>query len=63
MPRLNHLGLAAFKLNSVDGGLNHSTRFALVDGRRRVRGYYLSSDESFPKNLLHDLTVLQHERP
>ena len=29
--RLNDLGLNAFKLNSVDGSLAHSTRFVLVD--------------------------------
>ena len=59
--RLNDLGLNAFKLNSVDGNLNHSTRFVLVDGRRRVRGYYLSSDEGFPKKLLQDLRQLQSD--
>jgi len=61
MARLNDLGLNAFKLNSVDGSLNHSTRFVLVDGRRRIRGTYLSSDEGFPKNLLRDIRQLQSE--
>ena len=59
--RLNDLGLNAFKLNSVDGSLNHSTRFVLVDGKRRIRGYYLSSDDGFPKMLLHDIRQLQSE--
>jgi protein SCO1/2 len=59
MERLNDLGLNAFKLNSVDGNLNHSTRFVLVDGRRRIRGYYLSSDDGFPKQLLRDIRQLQ----
>ena len=39
--RLTDLGLNAFKLNSVDGSLTHSTRFVLVDGARRIRGYYI----------------------
>ena len=51
-----------FKLNNVDGSLSHSTRFALVDGKRRIRGYYLSSDDDFPKRLLHDIRQLQSER-
>jgi protein SCO1/2 len=61
MARLNDLGLNAFKLNSVEGGLSHSTRFVLVDGKRRIRGYYLSSDDGFPKKLLHDIRQLQSE--
>jgi len=61
MERLNLLGLNTFKLNSVDGSLSHSTRFVLVDRRRQIRGYYLSSDEAFPGNLLHDIRQLQRE--
>jgi protein SCO1/2 len=61
MGRLNELGVGAFRLNSVDGSLSHSTRFVLVDGRRRIRGYYLSNDDGFPKKLLHDIRQLQSE--
>jgi len=60
--RLNDLGLNSFKLNGVNGDLSHSTRFVLVDGRRRIRGYYISSDDDFPKRLLHDVHQLQAER-
>jgi protein SCO1/2 len=60
MERLNELGVNAFKLNSVDGSLSHSTRFVLVDRKRRIRGYYLSSDDGFPKNLMHDIRQLQN---
>jgi protein SCO1/2 len=56
---LNDLGLHAFKLNKVDGSLDHSTRFVLLDQRRQIRGFYLSSDDGFPKNLLSDLRRLQ----
>jgi protein SCO1 len=59
MERLNALGGAGFRLNRVDGSLDHSTRFVLVDGQRRIRGYYLSSNGDFPGKLLHDLRQLQ----
>jgi protein SCO1/2 len=62
MERLNDLGVKSFKLNNVDGNLTHSTRFALVDGKRRIRGYYISSDDDFPRRLLHDIRQLQSER-
>ena len=62
MERLNELGVNAFKLNNVDGSLSHSTRFVLVDGKRQIRGYYISSDDDFPKRLLHDIKQLQSER-
>ncbi len=59
---LNTLGLAGFKLNSVDGSLNHSTRFVLVDRTARIRGYYDSSDDGFLQNLLRDLRQLEQEK-
>ena len=62
MARLNELGLKGFKLNSVDGSLSHSTRFALVDGRRRIRGFYTTSDDDFQTRLLHDLHQLEREK-
>ena len=62
MERLNDLGINAFKLNSVNGDLSHSTRFVLVDTRRCIRGFYLSSDDDFPKRLLHDIRQLQAEK-
>ena len=55
--RLNDLGLNTFKLNSVDGSLIHSTRFVLVDGARRIRGYYTDTPE-----LLHDIRQLEREK-
>jgi protein SCO1/2 len=63
MAQLNELGLKGFKLNSVDGSLSHSTRFALVDGRRRIRGFYTTSDDDFKTRLLHDLHQLEREKP
>lgn len=60
--RLNDLGLNAFHLNRVDGSLDHSTRFTLVDRQGRIRGYYRFSDDDFPKPLLADLRQLERER-
>jgi protein SCO1/2 len=60
--RLSDLGLNAFKLNSVDGSLTHSTRFVLLDGARRIRGYYIGSDDGFMPSLLHDIRQLEREK-
>ena len=35
----------AFKLNSVDGSLTHSTRFVLVDRRSQIRGFYSTTED------------------
>lgn len=59
--RLNDLGLNAFHLNRVDGSLDHSTRFTLVDRHGRIRGYYRFSDDDFPKQLLADVRRLERE--
>ena len=59
---LNTLGLNAFHLNGVDGSLEHSTRFALVDGRRRIRGYYFASEDGFLERLLGDIRRLEREK-
>lgn len=56
---LNDLGLNAFHLNSVDGSLIHSTRFALIDRQNRIRGYYSSEEDDFLPRLLHDLRQLE----
>ncbi|MEZ5399823.1 MAG: SCO family protein [Bryobacteraceae bacterium] len=44
MAALHDLARNAFKLSNVDASLNHATRFVLVDGAGRIRGYYGSSD-------------------
>jgi len=59
---LDDLGRNGFKLNPVDGSLDHSTRFVLVDRAARIRGYYASSDDDFMKRLLHDLRQLEREK-
>jgi protein SCO1/2 len=59
---LNELSLNAFHLSKIDKTLAHSTRFALVDRERRIRGYYLSSQEGFLEELLRDIRKLDRER-
>lgn len=59
--RLNDVSLNSFHLNSVDGSATHSTRFALVDRRMRIRGYYSTSEDNFMQQLLHDIRQLERE--
>jgi protein SCO1 len=59
---LSALGRDAFHLNSVDGSLSHSSRFVLVDRRRRIRGYYATSEQGFLSKLLRDIETLQNEK-
>ena len=41
---LHHITRDVFKLGDVSGALEHSTRFALVDKKGRIRGFYASAD-------------------
>ena len=51
------------KDDTEDGfAIVHGTKFVLVDAKRQIRGYYISSDDDFPKRLLHDIKQLQSER-
>jgi protein SCO1/2 len=58
---LNELGLGAFHLQSVDGSMNHSTRFVLLDRRSRIRGYYETGGDGSLDKLLGDLARLRKE--
>jgi protein SCO1/2 len=51
-----------FKLGNIDGTLQHSTRFVLVDGRGRIRGYYDTSDASAIPKVISDIQALNRER-
>jgi len=55
---LNHLGKDVFKLNSVDGTFDHSTRFVLVDKGDQIRGYYLTSEPDAIQRLIADARTL-----
>src|SRR5579871_3175881 len=54
VPALQHLSRDVFLLGDIDGNLEHSTRFVLVDRKSRVRGFYLSSDEGVLSRLEAD---------
>jgi len=59
---LNDLGVRGFKLNAVDGSLSHSTRFVLIDRKRQIRGFYLTSDDGFFNQIVHDIRQLEQEK-
>jgi protein SCO1/2 len=52
---LQLLARNVFKVGDVDGALEHSTRFILVDGKRRIRGFYDSSDRDKIRQLIADI--------
>jgi protein SCO1/2 len=58
---LNHLGKDVFKLNPVDGSFDHSTRFALVDRKSQIRGFYLTSEPDAIKRVIADAKALLKE--
>ena len=61
---LNHLGKDVFKLNSVDGSFDHSTRFVLIDRKYEIRGYYLTSEPDAISRLIADArTILKESIP
>jgi cytochrome oxidase Cu insertion factor (SCO1/SenC/PrrC family) len=55
---LNHLAKDVFKLGVVDGSLEHSTRFVLIDRTGQMRGYYLTSEPGAITRLIEDAKVL-----
>ncbi len=55
---IHRLAAEGFKMGSLDEPVNHSTRFALVDGQGRLRGYYNSDDEPAIKTLMNDIEEL-----
>ena len=60
--RLNEIAFKGFKLTRVDGGMDHSTRFVLVDGQRRIRAYYRTDEEGYMRRLMQDIRRLQREK-
>jgi protein SCO1/2 len=51
---LHQLSRNAFMLGDVDGNLQHSTRFVLVDRDSKIRGFYLTSEEDAIPRLIAD---------
>lgn len=59
---LNHLARNVFLLGDVNGDLQHSTRFVLIDRQSRVRGYYLTSEGDAIPHLIADAKRVSKER-
>src|SRR5215469_4189768 len=59
---LRHLDRDVFRLGDIDGALEHSTRFVLMDRKSRVRGYYLASEPDAIDRLISDAKSLLRER-
>jgi protein SCO1/2 len=61
VPTLQMLDRDAFKLGNLDATMQHSTRFVLVDGQGRIRGYYDTSESSSIPKLISDVRSLASE--
>lgn len=61
-PDLHNLARNVFKLGNVNGDLEHSTRFVLIDKQARVRGYYLTSEDDAIPRLIADAKRVSRER-
>ncbi|MGA3189948.1 MAG: SCO family protein [Bryobacteraceae bacterium] len=59
---LHNLARNVFMLGDVNGDLQHSTRFVLIDKQSRVRGYYLTSDEDAIPRVIADAKQVSKER-
>jgi Uncharacterized protein SCO1/SenC/PrrC, involved in biogenesis of respiratory and photosynthetic systems len=61
MEALNQICRYSFKLGNVDGTLEHSTRFVLVDRKGRIRGYYATDEPDAVTRLTADIQKLLKE--
>jgi protein SCO1/2 len=59
---LQKLDRDAFKLGNVDGTLEHSTRFVLLDRQSHIRGYYDTSESSVIPRLISGIYELARIR-
>ncbi|HYP14559.1 MAG TPA: SCO family protein [Bryobacteraceae bacterium] len=57
LTQLHELSRNVFKLGNVDGQLEHSTRFVLMDRRGRIRGFYDSADPEKMRQLAGDIQL------
>lgn len=58
---INHLSRDVFRLATADGTLEHSTRFVLIDGQSRIRGFYSSLEKDIMPKLISDAQQLTKE--
>jgi protein SCO1 len=56
--KLNELSLKSFMLSRLDGQLDHSTRFVLVDRQSQVRKYYDTTEPRSIADLIADAREL-----
>lgn len=61
VPTLNRLDQDAFKLGSIGDAIEHSTRFALVDKKGRIRGYYGIAEGDPAERIAKDAARLEKE--
>ena len=61
VPTLNMLDFNAFKLGKIDGTMQHSTRFVLVDGKGQIRAYYDTSEPTAVQKVISDVRALARE--
>ena len=59
---LRTLDRDVFKLGDIDGSLDHSTRFVLVDRKSGVRGFYLTSEPDAIARVVADAKSLLRDR-
>ena len=59
---LNQLSQHAFKLGDVDGKLEHSTRFVIVDKFGRIRAYYTTQSLEVVPQIVADARALLKEK-
>ena len=58
---IDSLDRRAFMLGNVDGTLQHSTRFVLIDRHGSIRGYYGTSDDDPTARLIVDIRRLARD--
>jgi protein SCO1/2 len=59
---LQMLDRDAFKLGNIDGTMQHSTRFVVVDRQGQIRGYYDTSEAKAIQKVISDVNALERER-
>lgn len=58
---LHKLSREVFMLGDIDSKLQHSTRFALIDRKSRIRGFYDTSDKESLPTLISDVKQLSRD--
>jgi protein SCO1 len=59
---LHQLARKVFMVGDLIGVMDHSTKFIVVDKKRRIRGYYSTFDAEGIVVLLHDVEALRRTR-